>query len=161
MNKRSLINSVLLCFALSVFMASGGCTSSNNGNPQTTAAKLPELTDEKIRETINDARVRDVPEKDGTAKPMSWSFDYDEPKEFKSIEKQMDGNKATVVIDIATRSTPGARNPLELSGKIRLYYELERGLVLRQWQVVKAENISMTYRNLAEPSPSPPERVGN
>jgi len=164
MNQRLLTNFAFLFFVLPVAIGSSACTSSNDVSSQVNAGKIPELNDEKIRETINDARVRNIPEKDTNSKPTSWSFEPNEPKEFKSIEKQIDGEKATVVIDITTRSAPGARNPQELSGKIRLHYELHRGFVLRQWQIVKTENISMTYRNLAPPPPSTPlngNQVGN
>lgn len=162
MNQRSLTNSVFLSFVLLVLMSSSACTSSSNVNSQVTADKRPELTEEKIRETVNDARVRNIPEKDGTSKPISWSFESDEPKEFKAIEIQKNGDdKATVVIDIATRSAADAKNPQELSGKVRLHYELERGWVLRQWQVVKAENISMTYRNSVKQESTPPNRMDN
>ncbi|MCP9496468.1 MAG: hypothetical protein MSG64_18660 [Pyrinomonadaceae bacterium MAG19_C2-C3] len=156
MNKIHLTNSVLLAFVVLVLVSSSACTSSsNNVNPQVTTDKRPELTEEKIRETINDARVRNVPEVANASKPISWNFDSDEPKEFKAIETQVDGDKATVVMDLMTRSAADARNPQELSGKIRLHYELQRGWVLRQWQIVKVENISMTYKNLVKPEPMP------
>jgi len=102
--------------------------------------------------------VRGVPEETNSAEPISWSFDEDEPKEFSILDKQVEGDKATVVIDIKTRSAPGARNPRQLSGKIRLHYELETGWVLRQWVVAEAENISMTYRNEPQKNRNEPEK---
>ncbi|MDQ3753595.1 MAG: hypothetical protein M3371_02555, partial [Acidobacteriota bacterium] len=42
---------------------------------------LPEITDEKIRQEINDAYVRKVPEENGAGEPISWRFDEEEPKE--------------------------------------------------------------------------------
>ncbi len=153
--KTNITKPALLTFVLLVLVSSSACTSSpNNVNPRVTADKRPELTKEKILETLNDARVRSVPEQANASKPISWNFDSDEPKEFKAIETQSDGDKATVVMDLTTRSAAEARNPQELSGKIRLHYELQRGLVLRQWQIVKVENISMTYRNLVKPEPT-------
>ena len=162
MNQIHLATSIFLSFVLLALVSLSACTSSStNVNPQVTTDKRPELTEEKIRETLNDARVRNVPEKANASKPISWSFESDEPKEFKAIETQLDGERATVVIDLTTRSAADARNPQELSGKIRLHYELQRGWVLRQWQIVKVENISMTYRNLVKPEPMTNNRPGN
>lgn len=146
MNRNLLTRPVPLLLLL---VLSGACTTSapNGGSPRATADKRPELTDEKIHKTINDARVRDVPEETNSAQPISWSFDPDEPKQISILDKQIEGDRATIVLDIKTRSAPGARNQRHLSGKIRLHYELESGWVLRQWTIEKVENISMTYRN--------------
>jgi len=114
---------------------------------------MPEITDELIRERINRARVRDVPEESGSGEPISWSFHESEPKEIAVVEKQMDGKRATIVLDIKTSSAPRARNPRNLAGQIRTEWELQTGWDLRQWEIVGTENISMKYRNL----PKPPE----
>ena len=157
--KRNLLT-CLVCLFLLVSVYSSACTTSppSGVSPQASSDKRPELTEEKIHETINDARVRGVPEETNSAEPISWSFDEDEPKEFSILDKQVEGDKATVVIDIKTRSAPGARNPRQLSGKIRLHYELETGWVLRQWVVAEAENISMTYRNEPQKNRNEPEK---
>lgn len=158
MNRNSLIRLVPLLL-LTLVLSSACATSAPSGvSPQATADKRPELTEEKIHKTINDARVRDVPEVNNAAQPISWSFDSDEPKEISILDKQIEGDRATIVLDIKTRSAPGARSPRQLSGKIRLRYELETGWVLRQWTIAEVENISMTYRNEPQENKSESER---
>ena len=157
-------------FSLSSFLGlalllacSFGCApSSSQGDgkqspPASASNELPELTEEMIRERINDAGVREVPEENGTAEPISWSFDEEEPKEIAVVEKQMEGERATITIDIKTQSAPGARSPKYLAGQIRTKWELQTGWVLRKWEIVKTENISMKYKNL----PKPPAQNSN
>jgi|GEM_PF-1419536 len=151
-----------LGLALLVACSFGCAPSSSQGdgkqNPSAGASnELPELTEEIIHERINDARIREVPEENGTAEPISWSFDEDEPKEIAVVEKQMDGTRATIVLDIKTSSAPGMRNPRQLAGQIRTEWELRTGWVLRRWEIVRIENISMKYRNL----PKPPAQNSN
>jgi hypothetical protein len=141
-----------------------GCApSSSQGdgkqNPSASSAPndLPELTEDVIRERLNQARVRQIPEENGTAEPISWSFYEEEPKEITVVEKQIEGERATIVLDIKTRSTPNARNPRSLAGQIRTEWRLQTGWVLRRWEIVKTENISMKYKNL----PKPPEQNSN
>jgi hypothetical protein len=118
---------------------------------------LPELTEEVIRERINDAGVWEVPEENGTAEPINWSFDENEPKEIAVVEKQIEGERATIVLDIKTRSASHVRNPRSLAGQIRTEWELKTGWVLRRWGIVRTENISMKYINL----PKPPAQNSN
>jgi hypothetical protein len=129
---------------------------SGDGSKQNQAASsdLPELTEEIIRERINDAFIRNVPEENAAAEPINWSFDEDEPKEIAVIEKQMDGKRAALVLDVKTRSAPNARNPRQLEGQIRTEWELRTGWALRRWEITKAENISMKYRNLPTKPPA-------
>ncbi len=140
-----------------------GCapSSSQGDGKQSSSAPalndLPELTEEIIRERINDAFVREVPEENGIAEPISWSFDEEEPKEITVVEKQMEGARATVLLDIKTRSASYVRNPRSLAGQIRTEWELKTGWALRKWEIVEAENISMKYRNL----PKPPAQNSN
>ncbi|HLM00742.1 MAG TPA: hypothetical protein VK400_06780 [Pyrinomonadaceae bacterium] len=140
---------------------SSGCapSSSQGDGKQSESASndLPELTEEVIRERINDAFVREVPEESATAEPISWSFDEDEPKEIAVVEKQMDGERATIVLDVKTRSASYVRNPRSLAGQIRTEWELKTGWALRQWEIVRTENISMKYKNL----PKPPAQNSN
>lgn len=126
--------------------------STSNGGAAST--DIPELTDELINERINDAWVREVPEESGTGQPISWNFDHDEPKEIKVVEKQVNGTRATIVLDIKTSSAPRARANRYLAGQIRTEWELKTGWVLRRWEIVDAENISMKYKDLPKPSPS-------
>jgi hypothetical protein len=132
----------------------GGAQSSSSS---TASTALPELTDELIRERINYTRVRQVPEETGTAEPISWTFVENEQKEIVVVEKQVEGERATIVLDIKTRSTPNAREQRSLAGQIRTNWELRTGWVLRQWEIVKTENVSMKYKNL----PKPPAQNSN
>lgn len=125
----------------------------NQQNPSSAAAnELPDITEEMIRERINGTRVRDVPEESGTAEPIIWNFDEDEPKEIAVVEKQTDGERATLVLNIKTKSAPGVRNPRSLAGQIRTQWQLRTGWVLRRWEIVKTENISLKYKNIPKPS---------
>lgn len=114
---------------------------------------IPEITQDIISERINGARVRKVPEENGAAEPISWTFDEDEPKEIRVIEKQTDGERVILLLDITTRSAPDAHDQRYLAGQIRTEWELETSLVIRRWEIVRTENISMKYKNLAKPSP--------
>lgn len=118
---------------------------------------MPELTEDVIRERINEAFIREVPEENKAAEPINWSFDEDEPKEIAVVEKQVDGERAIIVLDIKTRSAPYVRNPRSLAGQIRTRWELRTGWVLRKWEIVETENISMKYKNI----PKPPEQNSN
>lgn len=143
---------------LTLFLAgSVGCgpASSSDGTPGSTASPNDplELTDDTIRERINDARVYDVPDESGVAEPISWGFDEDEPKEIVVVEKQIEGATATIVFDIKTMSSSRSRDPRYLAGQIRTKWELRTGWVLRKWEIVETENISMKYRKLPKPPP--------
>jgi len=149
--------SSFLGLALLLACSFGCAPSSSQGDgkqspPASASNDLPELTEEMIRERINDAGVREVPEENGTAEPISWSFDEEEPKEIAVVEKQMEGERTTIVLDIKTRSASNARNPRYLAGQIRTEWELKTGWALRTWEIVRIENISMKYRNLPKPS---------
>jgi hypothetical protein len=130
---------------------------SNQSGSASASNDLPELTEEMIHERINGRRVREVPEENGTADPIIWNFDEDEPKEITVVEKQMQGERATIVLDIKTRSSSNVRNPRSIAGQIRTEWKLETGWVLRRWEIVKTENISMKYKNL----PKPPAQNSN
>lgn len=148
-----------LVFALVVLLSSA-CAPPNPGGgtqePTEPAGDgVPELSDAIINERINDAWVRVVPEENGAGEPITWGFDEDEPKEIKVVEKQIDVPHATVVLDVKTRSSLNSHNPRYLAGQIRTEWEIQTGWVLRRWEIVHAENISMKYRNLPKPSPSP------
>lgn len=122
------------------------------------SAETPELSDEIIHRRINEARVYDVMPESGTGEPLSWGFDEDEPKEITIVEKKIDGNSATVVLDMKTQSSPRARILRELQGRIRTDWRLETGFVLRRWEIVNTENISMKYRDLPKPPAQDPKQ---
>jgi hypothetical protein len=117
------------------------------------SGELPEITEEAIRERIIGRRVREIPEENGSGEPIGWNFDEDEPNEIKIVEKQMEGERATIVLDIKTRSAPYVHNPRSIAGQIRTHWELRSGWVMRKWEIVKIENISMKYKNLPKPPP--------
>lgn len=148
-----------LLLACSFGCAPSSSQGDGNQSPSASSASndLPEITEEVIHEQINDTRVRQVPEENGTAEPINWSFVEEEPKEIAVVEKQMEGERATIVLDIKTRSASGAREQRYLAGQIRTNWELKTGWVLRKWEIVRTENISMKYRNL----PKPPAQNSN
>lgn len=153
---RIALRAALLFAALA---AASACNAGSEGSKPPPDA-LPALSDEKIRETLYHAWVPDVPEEAGAAKPITWHFLRDEPTELAIVERQMDGERATVVVDVTTRSSPRARSPKALSGRIRLHYELQTELFLRRWTVVDVDNISMKYREEPKPETMPAEGDG-
>jgi hypothetical protein len=122
-----------------------------------TGEALPELTDEIIRERLNGVRIGPIPEESGASEPISWRFFSDEPKDVTIVEKNVEGGSATVVVDIKTTSSPRSREPRQLAGRVKLEWLLRSGMVLRRWEVVGTENISVKYKNLPKPAgPTPP-----
>lgn len=145
---------VLLLACLSGCAPSSSRSDGSRNGDSSVSNDLPELTEEKIRERINDTGIWEVPEENAAAEPISWNFDENEPKEIAVVEKQMEGTRATIVLDIKTRSAPNARNPRYLEGRIRTEWELKTGWALRRWKIIRTENISMKYKNLPKP-PAP------
>lgn len=148
-----------LAFLLTCSFGCAPAPQVNGGQGETASAPggVPDITDEMIRQRINGARVRAIPDESGSGEPISWSFHESEPKEITVVDKQVDGTHATIVLDIKTGSSKGARNPRYLAGQIRTEWKLQTGWVLRQWEIVETENISMKYKNL----PKPPEQNPN
>lgn len=134
-------------------LACGGPAVSNS--PSASGEQPPELTDDLIRERINGMRVEDIPEDGGSGEPIGWRFYDDEPKEINIVEKQINGTSATVVLDIQTTSSPRSREKKYLAGHIRVHLELQRGMVLRRWEVIDTENLTMKYKKLPPSSPQP------
>ena len=156
MPRRAFLLSTFLGLAL-LLACSSGCAPAKQNSSDSASNDLPELTEETIRERINDAGVWEVPEENGAAEPISWRFNEDEPKEISVVEKQVEGERATLLLDIKTRSAPNMRNPRSLAGQIRTEWELKTGWALRRWEIVRTENISMKYKNL----PKPPAQNSN
>lgn len=161
---RRIFSSAAFLAAALLLACSFGCASASSpgdGKQNESASRasndVPELTEETIGERINDAYVRQVPEETGAGEPINWGFDEEEPKEFAVVEKQSEGVRATIIIDIKTESAPNARSPRRLAGQIRTKWELQTGWVLRKWEIVETENISMKYKNL----PKPPAQNSN
>jgi len=140
---------LLLVFS---FGCSGPPSSAGDGQGSSASSgDTPQLTDEIIYERINGARVRDIPEENGTGEKISWGFYHEEPKNITIVDKQINGSHATIVLDIKTQSGPNSRNPRYLAGQFRTEWELQTGWVLRKWEIVRTENISMKYKNLPKP----------
>lgn len=140
---------VLVSILFLLLATSFGCAPSKGGGEDASSGQaIPELTKAVIDERINDVGVYDVPPESGTGGPISWSFDENEPKEIAVVDQQIDGKRATIVLDVKTRSAPRSRTQLYLSGQIRTTWELRTGWVLRKWEIVDVENISMKYKDL-------------
>jgi hypothetical protein len=153
---RHALRAALLFAALAAASACGPSSPPPKPSPDT----LPELGDENIRETLLDSVVEEVPEENGAAKPIRWRFLEDEPREVTVVDKQMDGEKATVIVDVMTRTGSRSRSPKVLSGRLRLHYELKRVVFLRKWRIVDVDNLSMTYREEPKPDAAPGDGTG-
>ena len=143
----------LLLVALAACAACGGGNSSGGPVLSATPEQRPELSAADIRDDINGEWVRLKPA-DGKSEPRNWVFDEDEPKEIEVVEQQIGPDKATFLLNMKTRTVGRARNPVSIEGQLRLHYELETGLLLRQWEITEIENISFKYTPL-EPEPTP------
>lgn len=159
--KRSFSLSSALGTAL-LLSCSFGCAPSPQGggpnSPASASQEIPELTKEIIDERINEARVYEVMPESETGEPIPWSFDEDEPKEITVVDQQMEGTRANLILDIKTQSSPRSNNLRHLAGQIRTEWELKTGWVLRRWEIVRTENISMRYKDLPKPTPQVPNR---
>jgi hypothetical protein len=132
------------------------CFAACGGGKQTSAADdRPPLALDNIRKDINGKWV-ETPSADGKSEPISWVFDPSEPKQIDILEQKIEGDRATFLVNMQTRTTPRSRNPRSLTGQLRLHYQLQSGLVLRQWEIVEVENVSFKY--VKEPLPSPTEQ---
>jgi len=145
----------LLLFALSACAAScGGGNSAGSPGLSATPEKRPELDLETVKRAINGAWIEDVPAADGQGKPANWRFAYNEPKDIEIVEQKIEGDAATVVVNMKTRSHPRDRRQMSLEGQLRLHMRLETEVFIREWDVVEVENISFKYTML-QPPPSP------
>lgn len=139
MSRRAFSLLLLLCLSALAGACEGG---------QPPEDQPPEITLENISEDLNGKRVS-VPAEGDASEPSSWRFFPNEPKEIEILEKQLAGNQATFVIDLRTRTSPRAEQQgitKKLAGRLRLHYELQSGLVLRKWEIVRIENISFAYQ---------------
>ena len=154
---------VLLFVAAALQLSFLGCSPSSQvgANQEQSSSDRLELTDDLIRKRINDARVWDIPDETEVGEPISWGFDEDEPKEIVIVEKQIEPEKATIVLDIKTMSSPRSREPRYLAGQIKTKWELQSGWVIRRWRIVETENISMKYKKLPKaPVDAPSPQIG-
>jgi hypothetical protein len=145
MSRRTLIYAfAILCVAACVSACGGGAQQSATND-------RPALMPDNVREDINNEWVR-VPSADGKSEPINWNFVREEPKQIDILDQKIEGDTATFLIQMQTRTVPRSRNPRTLSGQLRLHYHLESGLVFRKWQIVEIENVSFKYVN--EPKPA-------
>ncbi|MDT7543061.1 MAG: hypothetical protein QOE33_2965 [Acidobacteriota bacterium] len=147
MNKRQSSVFVLLLLAASFALACG------DGKRSSAQDGRPPLNLESIRRDINGRGV-ETPSADGKSKPIGWVFVPEEPKEIEIVDQKIEDERATFLVNIKTRTVPRSRNPRRLEGQLRLHYELQSGLILRQWEIVEVENVSFTYVNETPPSPT-------
>ncbi|MEO7540286.1 MAG: hypothetical protein ABIV21_09670 [Pyrinomonadaceae bacterium] len=147
---RSLLSALL---GSALWLGFYGCAPSSSQGDASASDEPLEITEDIINERINDARLWEVPEESGSGQPISWNFIRSEPKEITVVDKQVNGDRATIVLDIKTTSSPRSREQRYLAGQIRTVWELKSGMVLRQWEIVETENISMKYKNLPKSSP--------
>jgi hypothetical protein len=155
---RSLLFSLSFLGLALLLISSFGCAPSSpqGGGPDSAGSDsqaVPELTQEIIDQRINDARVFDVLPDSGTGEPISWGFDEDEPKEITVVERRVEGSSATLVLDIKTQSASRSSTRRYLAGQIRTDWELRTGWVLRRWEIVNTENISMKYKDFPKSAP--------
>jgi hypothetical protein len=137
----------------------GGGNSAGGPGLSATPEQRPELD---INKVINTAWVEDVPAADGKGRPSSWDFEEREPKEITVVEQKVEGDRATCVVDIKTRSHPRDRRQMSLEGRLKLHMELRTEFIFREWRVTDVENISFKYTMLnPTPSPSPSGSPGS
>jgi hypothetical protein len=153
MNRRAkLILPAALCAAAFGWACGGG---GGGGQPQLSATP-EQRPDIDINKVINTGWVEAVPAADGKGRPASWGFAEREPKEITVVEQKVEGDRATFVVDIKTRSHPRDRRQMSLEGRLKLHMELRTEFIFREWRVVDVENISFKYTML-NPPPSPPD----
>ncbi len=155
--REKFITLLFVCCAAAIAVGCGGGGQGSSASPtfSATPEQRPELTLETVRSAINGAWVEDVPSADGKGKPEGWSFDYNEPKEIEIVEQKIEGDRATVVVNMKTRSRPRDRNQKSLEGQLRLHLELRLDFIFREWDVTEVDNISFRYTRLEPPSPAP------
>ena len=153
MRRRKLILLLLLAAAACAAGCSGG---GQNSAPvlSATPEQRPDLTLDTVRQAINGAWLRGVPAADGQGKPENWGFHSSEPKEIEIVEQKVEGDRAVVVVNMKTRSSPRDRRQMSLEGQLRLHLELETDFIFREWDVTEVENISLKY-TLLQPAPTP------
>lgn len=145
MNRRRLTPALALAVALACIAACGG------GGKQTSAAdNLPPLSPDNIRKDITGKWV-EVPSADGKSEPINWIFDWSEKRQIDILDQKIEGDHATFLINMTTHTNPRSRNPRSLTGQLRVHYQLQSGLILREWEIVEVENVSFKYTKETPP----------
>jgi hypothetical protein len=136
---------ILWLTLLSLTACVAACGGGQSGANSAASDQLPDLKVENIKDDIN-GRWVEVPAADGKSKPLDpWVFEHGEPKEIELVEQKIEGNTATFLINMKTHTGPRSRNPMSLSGQLRLHYRLDSGLVFRSWEIDDIDNISFKY----------------
>jgi hypothetical protein len=147
-----------LALALLPLLLATACGGSQQQQPSAQDQR-PEITLDTIRRDINGRWVDGrVPAADGKSQPRGWAFAPEEPKQIEIVEQKIEGDTATFLVNMQTRSAPRSHEPLSLSGQLRLHYELQSGLVFRTWEIVRVENVSFKY---VKETPPPGENANN
>ena len=154
MNGRRLTTALILSALAWCAAACGGGNSGGRPVLSATPEQRPELD---INKVINTAWVEAVPAADGKGRPAGWGFEEREPKEIAVVEQKVEGDRATFVVDIKTRSHPRDRRQMSLEGRLKLHMELRQEFIFREWRVTDVENISFKYTMLQPPPPLPGE----
>ena len=151
MRESKKVNANLVALITSVFFLANTLSCAPPANVRENTDPL-ELTDEMVNERINGAFVDNVPDESGISPSISWRFFASEPKEIVIVEKKVEGSAAEVILDVKTQSSPKSREQRTLSGRIRTFWTIERGVALRKWRIVQTENISLRYKDLPKPA---------
>jgi hypothetical protein len=147
-----------LTLALLPLLLAAACGGSRQQQPSAQDQR-PEINLETIKRDINGRWVDGrVPAADGKSQPRGWAFAPEEPKQIEIVDQKIEGDSATFLINMQTRSAPRSHEPLSLSGQLRLHYELQSGLVFRTWEIVRVENVSFKY---VKETPPPGENANN
>lgn len=139
---------LLLFFAFGSLL---GCAPPPAQTGMPDAGDSPELSDEVIRERIMYHVVDDVKEETAAGEPIYWRFAEREPLQLTVVERKVEGERAEVLLDVVTATAPKARQPRNLKGQIRTYWQLKTGWVLRRWEVVGIDNVSFKYKDAPKP----------
>jgi hypothetical protein len=134
------------------------------GQPSANSAAADARPDIKLDNIKNDINGRwvEVPSADGKSKPLDpWVFDPGEPKQIEIVEQKIEGDTATFLVNMQTHTGPRSRNPMSLSGQLRLHYRLDSGLVFRSWEIDDIDNISFKYVKETPPPDANSNANGN
>jgi hypothetical protein len=157
MMRRTILRLSLLSLAACAAACGGGQPAANSA----ASDQLPDLKLDNIKDDIN-GRWVEVPAADGKSKPLDpWVFDHSEPKEIEVVEQKIEGDTATFLINMRTHTGPRSRNPMSLSGQLRLHYRLDSGLVFRSWEIDGIDNISFKYVKETPPPDANANANGN
>jgi hypothetical protein len=157
MMRRTILWLTLLSLTACVAACGGGQSGANSA----ASDQRPDINLDNIKNDIN-GRWVEVPAADGKSKPLDpWVFDHSEPKEIEIVDQKIEGDTATFLVNLRTHTGPRSRNPMSLSGQLRLHYRLDSGLVFRSWEIDGIDNISFKYVKETPPPDANSNANGN